>query len=121
MVPETGDSRAGDDRRSPRVPFGRAVRLHFGPPRDVIEAATADISEGGMYIKTTSFRLPGAKLDFRIALSDTSALIEGSAEVVRVHGGGESEPPSGMGIRFLELRGNGAELVRGVVNAHRRA
>ena len=121
MVPQTGNSGAGNRRRAPRVPFGRPVRLRFGPGRDVIEAATADISEGGMFIKTTSFRQPGAKLDFRIALSDASALIEGSAEVVRVHGGDESELPSGMGVHFVELRGNSAELVRRVVDTRRRA
>ena len=74
-----------------------------------------------MFIRTTSFRLPGDKLDFRIALSDADTLIEGSAEVVRVHGGDESELPSGMGVHFLELRGNSAELVRRVVDAHRSA
>ena len=95
--------------------------MQIGPLRDVIEAVTADISVGGMFIKTTSFRQPGAELDFRITLSDTSALIEGSAEVVRVQGGDETERPSGMGIHFLDLRGNSAELVRRVVDAHLRA
>ena len=121
MVTQTGNSRAGDRRRLPRVPFGRPVRVHFGPLRDVVEAATADISVGGMFIKTTSFRLPGAELEFRITLSDASALIEGSAEVVRVYGGDESEFPSGMGVHFLELRGNSAALLRSVVEEHRRA
>ena len=121
MVPQTGNSGAGDRRLAPRVPYGRPVRLQFGPLQDVIEAATADISEGGMFIKTTSFRQPGAKLDFRIALSDASALIEGSAEVVRVLGGDETELNSGMGVHFLELRGNSEELVRRVVDEHRRA
>lgn len=121
MVPQNGNGETSDQRRSPRVPFGRAVRFHFGPQRDVVEAATADISEGGMYVKTTSFRLPGAKLDFRIALADSNALIEGSAEVVRVYGGDESEVASGMGVHFLELRGNSEELVRRVVDEHRRA
>ena len=74
-----------------------------------------------MFIKTTSFKHPGYKLDFRIALSEASALIEGSAEVVRVQGGDESELPSGMGVHFVELRGNSAELVRKVVDAHRTA
>ena len=72
-----------------------------------------------MFIKTTSFRELGAKLDFRIALSDPAVLIEGSAEVVRVQGGDETERPSGMGIHFLKLQHEQAELVRCVVDAHR--
>ena len=115
----SGTSTADERRRATRVPFGRPVRLQFGSVRDVIEAATTDISVGGMFIRTTSFRRPGAKLDFRIALTGTKGLIEGSAEVVRVHGGDESELPSGMGIHFLELRGDSETLVRGVVDARR--
>ena len=72
-----------------------------------------------MFIKTTAFREPGAKLDFQIALSESSSLIEGSAEVVRVQGGDEAERPSGMGIHFLKLQHEQAELVRCVVDAHR--
>ena len=72
-----------------------------------------------MFIKTTSFREPGTKLDFRIALSEPRALIEGSAEVVRVQGGDETERPSGMGIHFLELQQGQKELVRSFVDAHR--
>lgn len=68
-----------------------------------------------MLVRTSSFRDPGTKLDFTIVLADTSAMIEGSAEVVRVHGGDESRLASGMAIHFLELTGNSAELLRSVV------
>ena len=70
-----------------------------------------------MLVKTSSFRNPGTKLDFTIALPEENASIEGSAEVVRVHGGDETKLPSGMGIHFLELRDASAKLLHSVVES----
>ena len=120
VSPQNDGGLAGDRRRSPRIPFDRPVRLQFGPPPDVITATTVDISTGGMFVRTTAFRQLGGTFDFTISAGDGGDPIVGSAEVVRVCGGDESEPPPGMSVRFMELRGNSAELVRRAVEAHLR-
>ena len=51
-----------DDRRTTeRVPLERPVRLEFSKVRDFIAAVTSNISEGGMFIKTTAVRKVGSE------------------------------------------------------------
>ena len=111
------ETRSEDRRIAPRVPFDEPIRLQLPPAKDFIDAATANISQSGMFIRTTTLALPGSRLDFNITLADETALIEGLGEVVRIQGGDESQRPSGMGVRFLDLRGNSAEVLRAVVAA----
>lgn len=70
-----------------------------------------------MFAATTSFHRPGERLGFVIHLPDSDAPIEGSAEVVRVQGGDESDRPAGLGIRFLDLPPDQEERIRTIVNA----
>ena len=108
------------DRRSePRVPLDQPVRLAFSNFRDFIEAVTDNISEDGMFIRTAAVRPVGSEFRFKITLADGWALIEGTGEVVWLSRD-EFGTSTGMGVRFLKLVAESAELVGNIVAEHRR-
>ena len=106
-----GDSKT-DRRGEPRVPFDGAVRLRFQLFQEFLEENAANISSGGMFIRTTEPSELGTELDFEIRLDDDFTLIQGRGEVTWVRRGSD-EP--GMGIRFIELAGDSRNLVDTIV------
>ena len=118
---KTEETSTDDRRRAERAPIDRSVRLEFSHFRDFIEAVTNNISESGMFIRTTAVREVGSAFHFKLALADGSALIEGDGEVVWLSAEEkESGRSTGMGVRFLSLEPESAELVRNIVAEHRR-
>ena len=111
-----------DDRRpADRVPLDRPVSLEFSHFRDFIEAVTDNISESGMFIRTTDVRGVGSEFHFKLTLADGHTLIDGTGEVVWLSvQEKESGRSTGMGVRFLSLVRESAELVRNIVAEHRR-
>ncbi len=105
-----------DPRRKQRVPFRRPVRLEHEGLLSVIEAVTADISESGMFVQTAKIPV-GTSVNFSIALGDGFSLIEGRAEVVWFSID-ETGVSTGIGVRFLELKGESLSLLRQIVAAH---
>ena len=104
---------ARDHRAKPRVPLRRPVRLKSAHLQDFIEAATENISESGMFIQTA--RIPvGASFDFSIALSDGFSPVQGSGEVIYLSID-ETGVSTGMGVHFLDLKGESFSLLRQVV------
>lgn len=118
---KTEETSTGDRQRAERAPLARPVRLEFSHFRDFIEAITGNISESGMFIRTTEVRDVGSEFHFKFTLVDGGTMIEGTGEVVwlRVEEmeGGRS---TGMGVRFLSLVQESAELVQNIVAEHRR-
>ncbi len=114
MRKKSGDSAsAGDHRAKPRVPLRRPVRLKSARLRNFIEADTANISESGMFIQTA--RIPvGESFDFSITLSDDISPIQGSGEVMYLSID-ETGVSTGMGVHFLDLKGESSSLLRQVV------
>ena len=118
---KTEETSTDDRRRAERAPIDRSVRLEFSNFRDFIEAVTNNISESGMFIRTTAVREVGSEFHFRLTLADGSALIEGTGEVVWLSVEEKENGGSfGMGVRFLSLVRESAELVRNIVAEHRR-
>ncbi len=111
----------GNRRRAERIPLDRPVRLEFSDLRNFIEAITGNISESGMFIRTTAVRGVGSEFRFKLMLADGSSMIEGTGEVVWLGvEDTESGPASGMGVRFVSLVRESAELVRDIVSEHLR-
>ena len=113
----SAEGQAGADRRGePRVPFDGSVRLRYRLFQQFLEENAANISTGGMFIRTIHPGEPGSELDFEIRLDDDFTLIQGRGEVAWVRrgdGGPEAEP--GMGIRFVELPDDSRALVDKIV------
>ncbi len=109
-----------DRRRAERAPIDRPVRLEFSHFQDFIEAVTNNISESGMFIGTTAVREVGSEFHFKLTLADGYTLIEGLGEVVWLSVEEKENGGSfGMGVRFLSLVRESAELVRNIVAEHR--
>lgn len=117
---KTADSSAGCPTAE-RASLDRPVRLEFPIFRDFIEAVTGNISESGMFIRTTAVREVGSEFHFILTLVDGGTLIEGTGEVVWLSvGEKESGRSTGMGVRFLSLGRESVELVRSIVAEHGR-
>ena len=71
-----------------------------------------------MYIHGTGIEPVGVTFEFSLLLTDGFTLIEGTAEVLRVSFD-ENGMTNGMGVRFVELVGDSARLVRRIVAKHR--
>jgi molecular chaperone DnaK len=103
-------------RDSRRVPLATRVQLKFEWFSGFISEYSANISPGGMFIRTQTPEPPGRMLGFEFRLGDGFELIQGTGEVMWVRPLDESpEKPAGMGIRFLELSPHSRELIARMV------
>ncbi len=111
---------AGSDRRAaPRVLVDREV--DYALEDNYLFAYITDISETGIFVRTTSPEQPGTHLNLRFSTDPSGAEppIEVEGEVIWVNPYRPGAPDSinpGMGIRFVELdddvRDQLLELVR---------
>ena len=101
-----------------RAPLRRPVRLHYPPLQDFFEAVTENISEGGVFIQSTTIPPVGAALSFSITLGEGLSPIQGFGRVIwiSVDKNGASR---GIGIRFVYLSGKNSNLVRRIVAENR--
>ena len=104
-------------RGEPRVPFDGAVRLRYRLFHEFLEENAANISSGGMFIRTIHPGEPGSELEFEIRLDDDFTLISGRGEVAWVRRP-EQVPGAdpGMGIRFVSLPEESRTLVEKIVS-----
>ena len=104
---------------SRRVPLEREVVLEFEHFSSFISEYSANISLGGMFVKTDQPREPDTEFRFEVRLADDAPLISGLAKVLWVREAEESsERPVGMGVRFLQLEEEGRALIEQIVHEH---
>ena len=106
-------------RDSRRVPLETRVQFKFDRFSGFISEYSANISPGGMFIRTRAPQPPGTVLDLECRLGDGFELIKARGEVVwnRAEDEGPTRP-AGMGIRFLELSQGSKELIYRIVDQH---
>jgi molecular chaperone DnaK len=106
-------------RDSRRVPLETRVQFKFDRFSGFISEYSANISPGGMFIRTRAPQPPGTVLDLEFRLGDGFELIKGRAEVVWVRPEDEGAMrPAGMGLRFQELAPGSKELIYRIVDEH---
>jgi len=106
-------------RDSRRVPLETRVQFKFDRFSGFISEYSANISPGGLFLRTRSPRPPGTVLDFEFRLGDGFELIKGRGEVIWVRAEDEGPArPAGMGLRFLELSEGSRELIYRIVDHH---
>jgi uncharacterized protein (TIGR02266 family) len=106
-------------RDSRRVPLETRVQFKFDRFSGFLSDFSANISPGGMFIRTRAPQPPGTVLEFEFRLGDGFELIKGRGEVVWVRPEDEgSTRPMGMGLRFLELSQGSKELIYRIVDHH---
>ena len=101
------------------MPLEREVVLEFEHFSSFISEYSANISLGGMFVKTEKPRLPETVFRFEVRLADDAPLIAGLAKVLWVREAAEGDDrPRGMGVRFLQLEDVGRELIEQIVREH---
>jgi type IV pilus assembly protein PilZ len=104
---------------SRRVPLEREVVLEFEQFASFIREYSANISLGGMFIKTEKPHLPEREFRFEIRLADDAPLIAGLAKVLWVREVADgADRPAGMGVGFLKLEDKGLGLIEQIVREH---
>ncbi|HEV8241392.1 MAG TPA: TIGR02266 family protein, partial [Thermoanaerobaculia bacterium] len=99
-----------------RVPLERKISLKFKEFRGFITEYSANLSMGGMFIRTTSPKPIGTIFDFELSLTDDFKLVQGIGEVLWVRDADDGpERPSGMGVRFLDLSSESRRLIQRIV------
>ncbi len=97
--PPASEAGGSDQRRHPRARLSLLVQYRLDTFEDFMSEYSADISLGGMFIRTKDPRPVGSRIYLQFALKDGSSLIEGLGRVVHVNeAGGAGE--AGMGIEF---------------------
>jgi uncharacterized protein (TIGR02266 family) len=106
-------------RDSRRVPLETRVQFKFDRFSGFISDYSANISPGGMFIRSRAPQPQGTVFDIEFRLGDGFELIKGRAEVVwtRTEDEGPTRP-AGMGLRFLELSPGSKELIYRIVDQH---
>lgn len=106
-------------RDSRRVPLETRVQFKFDRFSGFLSEYSANVSPGGLFLRTRAPQAPGTVLDFEFRLGDGFELIKGRGEVVWVRSEDEGPArPAGMGIRFLELAPGSKELIYRIVDQH---
>lgn len=95
---------AQETRKGKRAPAALRVRFRAATVDDFIEQQAANISSGGMFIKSKSPLSRGTLMVFDFQLQDGAPLIKGVGRVVwaRKPEAAGSDPP-GMGIKFIRV------------------
>jgi uncharacterized protein (TIGR02266 family) len=108
---------ASDRRAAPRVLVD--LEVDYGLEDNYLFAYITDISETGIFVRTTTPEQPGTRLNLRFSPDNATRPIEVEGEVIWVNPyrpGARDNLHPGMGIRFVELeddvRDRLLELVR---------
>ena len=108
----------GDERRRhERVPLSLLVQYRVNTFEEFLAEYSADISVGGMFIRTTEPRELGALIYLQFWLKDGSKLIEGLGRVVRVNPPGDPARPAGMGLEFVNFDDDSMGLIEEIVQS----
>ncbi|HZH78725.1 MAG TPA: TIGR02266 family protein, partial [Archangium sp.] len=81
---------------------GLVVKLPFATPEEFLAKYGANITRGGIYLRSRSVKPPGTPVNLDLKLADGTRLIYATAVVHFVTGQG-GQGISGMGLRFLNV------------------
>ncbi|HSS49706.1 MAG TPA: TIGR02266 family protein, partial [Thermoanaerobaculia bacterium] len=95
------------------------VQFKFDRFSGFLSDFSANVSPGGMFIRTRTPQPVGTVLELEFRLGDGFELIRGRGEVVWTRAEDEGPGrPAGMGLRFLELSQGSKELIYRIVDHH---
>jgi type IV pilus assembly protein PilZ len=113
----TAEVPTADRRQAPRVLVD--LEVDYASEENYLFAYITDISETGIFVRTTTPEQPGTHLNLRFRPDDESPQLEVEGEVIWVNPYRPGAPDNlhpGMGIRFVglddDLRDRLLELVR---------
>jgi uncharacterized protein (TIGR02266 family) len=104
-------------RSTVRVPLSAEARVEFETFSGFLNEMAANLSLGGMFLRTRYLKPVGSELRFELRLADQQPLVAGRGQVAWIRW--KDEGPrrrAGMGVRFVELDTASRELVYRVVD-----
>ncbi len=105
-----------DQRRDKRAPASLKVKYKSATVDEFIEHFGADVSRGGIFVKTKKPIENGALLKLELQLHDASPVIHGIGRVCwRREQVQDSSLPAGMGIKFIKLDPDSRAVVDRIV------
>ncbi len=105
-------------RTEPRIPT--SLSLIFKDRESFIKAYTANVSTGGLSIRTENPLPPGHQFRLKLKLADGNDPIQLKCEVVWSHRKEEGSPekPPGMGVKFTEIAEKDLHFLRKYISLH---
>jgi molecular chaperone DnaK len=102
-----------EQRSKQRIPIAERVQIVCENMDNFIMEYADNISIGGMFIKTKTPFPNGTRFNLELTISQTGQKIQGIGEVVwtKESSSSDSKVSSGMGIKFLELKGNSRAVI----------
>ena len=104
-------------RRHERAPLSLLVQYRSDTFEEFLAEYSADLSAGGMFIRTDTPREEGALIFLQFWLNDGSKLIEVLGRVVRVNPPGDPNRVAGMGVEFVNVDEPSLALIEEIVQA----
>ena len=105
-----------------RIPIEQEIGLRFKHLGEFVAELAANLSTGGMFIRTRQPHPVGSVFEFELRLAGDQPLIAGKAQVAWIRRRGEApEEPAGMGVRFVELDDDSRRQVAELVAAREAA
>ena len=108
--PEKPDAIGEERRRSPRAVVELQVSLRFPSVQQFLSAYAGDISETGMFVRTTEQHQIGELVALRFE-AGKERIVQGTARVVRIVEGSDA----GIGVEFVELDDVSRKLIEMIV------
>lgn len=106
-----------DTRRDLRAPIALKIRYKSASVDEFAEQYAADISRGGVFIKTKTPLDVGTLLKFELQLADETGIVAGVGRVVWIRKLEDAyeDHPAGMGIKFVKMDGQSRSFVEELV------
>jgi uncharacterized protein (TIGR02266 family) len=106
-----------ETRRDHRAPIALKIRYKSASVDEFVEHYAADISRGGVFIKSKSPLDVGTLLKFELQLKDETELVAGVGRVVWIRKLEDAfeDHPAGMGIKFVKMDGQSRSFVETLV------
>ncbi|MBL7203980.1 MAG: TIGR02266 family protein [Desulfobacteraceae bacterium] len=105
------------ERTEPRAQ--RVLSVTYQDRKAFLQAYTANVSRGGLFIKTENFLNPGKQFLLRLRLSHLSKPLEIQCEVVWARKRESSQPnlPPGMGVKFTRISKTDYQILKQFIGA----
>jgi len=105
------------ERTEPRAQ--RVVSVTYQDRKAFMQTYTANVSKGGLFIKTDNFLNPGTQFLLKLQLSHLSKPLEIQCEVVWARKRESSQPnlPPGMGVKFTRISKTDYQILKQFIGA----
>ena len=112
------DTRVKERRKGQRLPLRVPVQVEFYTASEPLGLATANVSEGGVFIPTDSPLAVSTRLTLTFRLPALDSNMQATGTVVRANSQPtEAGEPAGMAVEFLEYGKLGWKLLHRLIEA----